>query len=203
MTTEVIEDVTPDMLAARERLRARMGVSGTQTGGKGTARRKVKKTSKVVGDDKRLQYGLRSIGAASIPGIEEVQLVKDDGHILVFNNPKVQAAPNANTYVISGLSEERELSLPDIIQQLSAAGFGLPSSSTKKDEDSDIPQLVEVFDSVAQKDEDENKEVVEGEEKEGDDSEEPMAQAPKIEEIVEDEETAKVEEVVEDNKTEQ
>ncbi|CDR93839.1 NAC domain containing protein, putative [Babesia bigemina] len=200
MSTEVVEHVTPDMLAARERLRARMGVSGTQTGGKGTARRKVKKTSKVVGDDKRLQFGLRSIGAANIPGIEEVQLVKDDGHILVFSNPKVQAAPNANTYVISGLAEERELSLPDIIQQLSAAGFGLPSTS-RKDEDSDIPQLVEVFDSVAEKDEErENKiEEVEDDVEEGDDQtaeepadqdvqgDEPATEAPpKIEEIIEE-----------------
>lgn len=75
MTTAVTEDLTPDIIAARERLRARMGVSGTQTGGKGTARRKVKKTNKLVGDDKRLQFGLRSIGAANIPGIEEVQMI--------------------------------------------------------------------------------------------------------------------------------
>ncbi|GFE55111.1 NAC domain containing protein [Babesia ovis] len=151
MSAAVMDDVTPEMIAARERLRARMGVSGTQTGGKGTARRKMKKTSKLVGDDKRLQFGLRSIGAANIPGIEEVQMIKNDGHVLIFNNPKVQAAPNANTYVISGVEEEREISLPDIIQQLSAAGINLPQAVNGGDQDGDIPQLVEGFDSVAQK----------------------------------------------------
>lgn len=155
MTAAVAEDVTPDMLAARERLRARMGVSGTQTGGKGTARRKIKKTNKLVGDDKRLQFGLRSIGAASIPGIEEVQMIKDDGHIIVFNNPKVQAAPNANTYVISGVADEREISLPTIFQQLSAAGLDLSQAGNKKNEDGDIPTLVEAFDNVAEKEEEE------------------------------------------------
>ncbi|EDO08605.1 nascent polypeptide-associated complex (NAC) domain family protein [Babesia bovis T2Bo] len=157
MTVAVADDVTPDMLAARERLRARMGVSGTQTGGKGTARRKMKKTSKLVGDDKRLQFGLRSIGAANIPGIEEVQMIKNDGHVLIFSNPKVQAAPNANTYVISGVEEEREISLPDILQQLSAAGINLPQAGNHADQEGDIPQLVEGFDSVAQKGEEEAK----------------------------------------------
>lgn len=153
MTTAVTEDLTPDIIAARERLRARMGVSGTQTGGKGTARRKVKKTNKLVGDDKRLQFGLRSIGAANIPGIEEVQMIKADGHMISFSNPKVQAAPNANTYVISGVGEEREISLPDLIQQLSAAGFDISQAGLKEGETGDIPKLVEVFDDVADKDE--------------------------------------------------
>lgn len=163
MSSAVVEDVTPDMLAARERLRARMGVSGKQTGGKGTARRKVKKTSKLVGDDKRLQFGLRSIGAANIPGIEEVQMIKADGHIITFNNPKVQAAPNANTYVISGVGEEREISIPDLIKQLSAAGFDTSQSLMKKDDEDacDIPKLVEVFDDVAEKDDDECDEMEE------------------------------------------
>ncbi|ORM41780.1 Transcription factor BTF3 [Babesia sp. Xinjiang] len=163
MTAAVVEDLTPDMLAARERLRARMGVSGTQTGGKGTARRKMKKTSKVVGDEKRLQFGLRSIGAANIPGIEEVQMIKNTGHVLIFNNPKVQAAPNANTYVISGIEEEREISLPEIIQQLSAAGINLPHPPNSEEHECDIPQLVEVFDDATRADNRAEAKIVEAE----------------------------------------
>ncbi|XP_952617.1 transcription factor btf3 homolog, putative [Theileria annulata] len=149
-----VDTVTPEMLAAREKLRSRMGVTGTQTGGKGTARRKLKKTTKFVGDDKRLQFALRSIGAANIPGIEEVQILKEDGTFLTFSNPKIQTAPNANTYVITGVVEEKELSFPDILQQLSAAGFDLPKNDHEKDGDleqpTDVPKLVEVFDDVPQ-----------------------------------------------------
>ncbi|AFZ78974.1 transcription factor btf3, putative [Theileria equi strain WA] len=151
--------VTPEMLAAREKLRARLGVSGTQTGGKGTARRKVKKTSKAIGDDKRLQFTLRSIGAANIPGIEEVQMLKEDGHIISFSNPKVQTAPNANTYVVTGVGEEREITLPEILQQLSAAGIDISKAaadSTPADDTADIPKLVEVFDDVSLKEKSED-----------------------------------------------
>lgn len=142
-----VDEVTPEMLEAREKLRARMGVSGTQTGGKGTMRRKVKKTNKFVGDDKRLQYTLRSVGAANIPGIEEVQMIKDDGHVLTFHNPKVQAAPNANTYVISGVPEEKEISIPELLQHLSSAGFEVGNAAEASG--ADIPKLVEVFDDVS------------------------------------------------------
>ncbi|UVC54591.1 transcription factor [Theileria orientalis] len=127
-----VDTVTPEMLAAREKLRSRMGVSGTQTGGKGTARRKLKKTTKIVGDDKRLQFALRSIGAANIPGIEEVQMLKEDGSLLTFSNPKIQTSPNANTYVVTGVPEEKEISFPDILQQLSAAGFDLSKTGPEQ-----------------------------------------------------------------------
>ncbi|KAK2195320.1 bifunctional Nascent polypeptide-associated complex NAC domain/NAC A-B domain superfamily/Transcription factor BTF3 [Babesia duncani] len=143
------DGVTPEMLAARERLRARMGVSGTQTGGKGTVRRKIKKSTKLLGDDKRLQYALRSVGAAFIPGIEEVQMVKSDGRILFFNAPKVQAAPNANTYAVSGVCQDREISIPDILHQLAAAGIDISKVAKQEDAtegDSEVPKLVEVFD---------------------------------------------------------
>lgn len=73
--------------------------------------------------------------------------------MISFSNPKVQAAPNANTYVISGVGEEREISLPDLIQQLSAAGFDISQAGLKEGETGDIPKLVEVFDDVADKDE--------------------------------------------------
>lgn len=73
-----------------------------RTGGKGSVRRKKKAVHKTAGtDDKRLQNTLKRLGVNNIPGIEEVNLFRDDGSIVHFKNPKqVQASIGANTYVI-------------------------------------------------------------------------------------------------------
>jgi NACalpha-BTF3-like transcription factor len=65
-------------------------------------RRKKKAVHKTAGtDDKRLQNTLKRLGVNNIPGIEEVNLFRDDGSIVHFKNPKqVQASIGANTYVI-------------------------------------------------------------------------------------------------------
>jgi len=43
-------------------------------------------------DDKRLQSTLKRLGVNNIPGIEEVNLFKDNGTVIHFKNPKVCAA---------------------------------------------------------------------------------------------------------------
>ena len=43
----------------------------------------------------------------SIQGIEEVNMIKDDGHVLHFVNPKVQASLTANTFAVTGNYEEK------------------------------------------------------------------------------------------------
>lgn len=43
-------------------------------------------------DDKRLQNTLKRLGVNNIPGIEEVNLFKDNGTVIHFKNPKVCAA---------------------------------------------------------------------------------------------------------------
>lgn len=58
-------------------------------------------------DDKRLQSTLKRLGVNTIPGIEEVLLINNDGSALQFNNPKVQASIAANTYVVSGASQPK------------------------------------------------------------------------------------------------
>merc|ERR1712205_283920 len=88
-------------------------------GGKGTVRKK-KAVHKTAGqDDKRLQNTLRRLGVNTIPGIEEVNIFKDD-NVVHFMNPKVQASIAANTYVVSGPSQTKKLQdmLPGIINQL-------------------------------------------------------------------------------------
>merc|ERR1712179_91992 len=60
-------------------------------GGKGTARRKRKVVHRTATtDDKKLQYSLKKLAVNNIPGIEEVNMIKDDGTVIHFNNPKVQ-----------------------------------------------------------------------------------------------------------------
>ena len=59
-------------------------------GGKGTARRKKKVIHRTATtDDKKLQSSLKKLSVNNIPGIEEVNMIKDDGSVIHFNNPKV------------------------------------------------------------------------------------------------------------------
>jgi len=43
----------------------------------------------------------------NIPGIEEVNMIKDDGTVIHFNNPKVQASLAANTFAVTGHAENK------------------------------------------------------------------------------------------------
>ena len=71
-------------------------------------RRKTKRrTHSSSSDDKRLQNTLKRLGVNNIPAIEEVNLFKDNGTVIHFSNPKVQASIGANTYVISGRAENK------------------------------------------------------------------------------------------------
>nr|ACF79335.1 unknown [Zea mays] len=78
-----------------------------RTGGKGSMRRKKKAVHKTATtDDKRLQSTLKRIGVNTIPGIEEVNIFKDD-IVIQFQNPKVQASIPANTWVVSGVPQTK------------------------------------------------------------------------------------------------
>merc|ERR1712032_831725 len=105
---------------ARSKLKKRFGKK-SRTGGKGSVRRKTKRrTHSSSSDDKRLQNTLKRLGVNNIPAIEEVNLFKDNGTVIHFQNPKVQASIAANTYVVSGHAETKKLQdlLPGIINQL-------------------------------------------------------------------------------------
>ena len=47
---------------------------------------------------------------STIPGIEEVNMIKDDGSVIHFNNPRVQASLAANTFSVSGQAENKQVS---------------------------------------------------------------------------------------------
>lgn len=158
------------MAEARAKMIAkRFGGASTTTGGKGSARRKKKVTSRSSSaqSDAKLNATLKKLGANTIPGIEEVNLFKEDGKVIHFKNPKVQASVSANTYIISGQSETKPLQelLPNIASQLgienlhalqNMAGGGAPATIPEgddDDDDDDVPDLVEGnnFEEVSEK----------------------------------------------------
>ncbi|XP_078657930.1 transcription factor BTF3 homolog 4-like isoform X1 [Branchiostoma floridae x Branchiostoma belcheri] len=135
-------------------------------GGKGSARRKRKVVHRTATtDDKKLQSSLKKLAVNNIPGIEEVNMIKDDGTVVHFNNPKVQASLAANTFAITGHAENKQLTemLPGILNQLGADSLSnlkklaesLPSQdffmpfsapTATAGEDDDVPELVANFD---------------------------------------------------------
>jgi len=149
-------------------------------GGKGTARRKKKVVHRTATtDDKRLQSSLKKLSVNTIPGIEEVNMIKDDGSVIHFNNPKVQASLAANTFAVTGHADNKQITelLPGILNQLgpeslthlkklasnvtssAAAGGGNDDDEEKKDggesgnddddDDDDVPDLVGNFDDAS------------------------------------------------------
>merc|ERR1719394_1312236 len=99
----------------------------------------------------------------NIPGIEEVNMIRDDGHVIHFNNPKVQASLAANTFAITGHAETKLVTeiLPQIINQLGPdslrhlyQGGGRKDGAdlnghpdTIAEDDEDVPELVDNFDA--------------------------------------------------------
>merc|ERR1712168_824048 len=97
----------------------------------------------------------------NIPGIEEDNMIKDDGHVIHFNNPKVQASLAANTFAITGHAETKMVTeiLPQIINQLGPDSLRHLYQNSRKDagdlghpdpiaeDDEDVPELVDNFDA--------------------------------------------------------
>ena len=117
----------------------------------------------------------------NIPGIEEVNMIKDDGTVIHFNNPKVQASLAANTFAVTGHGENKQITdlLPGILNQLGAESLthlkklasNVPTADVDgaeggeelvgndADDDDDVPDLVENFDEASKL---ESKESAEG-----------------------------------------
>ncbi|RHZ57897.1 hypothetical protein Glove_382g30 [Diversispora epigaea] len=147
--------------------------SQVRIGGKGTPRRKVKKVYKTAtNDDKKLQSTLKKLNVQPIQSIEEVNMFKEDGNVIHFTAPKVQASVQANTFAIYGQGEEKELTelVPGILSQLgpdslaslrklaeSYQQFNIASQNvqTETSNDDDIPELVENFEVTSEKKEEE------------------------------------------------
>ncbi|KAI3811762.1 hypothetical protein L1987_21492 [Smallanthus sonchifolius] len=161
------------LIAAKMNVEKLMKMAGAvRTGGKGSMRRKKKAVHKTTTtDDKRLQSTLKRIGVNTIPSIEEVNIFKDET-VIQFLNPKVQASIGANTWVVSGSPQTKNLQdiLPGILNQLGpdnldnlrklaeqfqkqapGAGEGTTATATQEDDD-EVPELVagETFEAAAE-----------------------------------------------------
>ncbi|CAG7630581.1 unnamed protein product [Allacma fusca] len=117
----------------------------------------------------------RKGNSPTIPGIEEVNMIKDDGTVIHFNNPKVQASLGSNVFAVTGHGETKEVAdmLPAILSQMGPeslehvkrlaytggqqrfpqmAGLGGMKSDPAEDGDADdsddeeVPDLVSNFD---------------------------------------------------------
>jgi len=148
--------------------------ASNRIGGKGTMRRKIVRKTKpsAAQDDKKLQGALKKLNVQPIPGVEEVNMFREDGNVLHFTAPKVHAAIPANTFAIYGTGQVKELTelVPGILNQLgpdslaslrklaesyqSVQGQQRPANVggavEDDDDDDDVPDLVENFDVEAE-----------------------------------------------------
>lgn len=95
-------------------------------GGKGTARRKKKIVSSKnnMSDDKRIATTLKKFSCSKLPGIDEVNMFKEDGTVIHFKNPSVTASPTSNTFTIAGHNEVKKLTeIPGVLNQLGLEGL--------------------------------------------------------------------------------
>jgi len=170
-------------------------------GGKGVPRRKKKVVHRSAGtDDKKLHSSLKKLSVNTIPAIEEVNMIKDDGSVMHFNNPKVQASLAANTFAITGHADNKQITemLPGILNQLGSeslthlkslvtnsitsplsGGGGAGGAGDEEEDDDEVPDLVENFDE-ASKSEAPTVTTTKSEEKE-ETKEEPKVEEPKAE----------------------
>nr|XP_051682947.1 transcription factor BTF3 homolog 4-like [Oryctolagus cuniculus] len=116
----------------------------------------------------RDQSALKTLAVNTVPGVEEVAMIKDDGTVTHFNNPKVQASLSANTFTITGHAEAKPVTemLPGILSQLGADSLTslrksaeqfprqvldgkAPKPEDRDEEDDDVPDLVANFDEAS------------------------------------------------------
>ena len=75
-------------------------------------------------DDKRLNGVLKKLHSQPVTGVEEANLFCDDGNVIHFVSPKVQACIGARTFVISGRAEtKRTFILPDVSRRVCLAAL--------------------------------------------------------------------------------
>uniref|UniRef100_A0A1D1YPE6 Nascent polypeptide-associated complex subunit beta n=1 Tax=Anthurium amnicola TaxID=1678845 RepID=A0A1D1YPE6_9ARAE len=122
-------------------------------GGKGSPRRKMKKVHKsATNDDKKLKTALNKLKLHPIQSIDEVNMVKEDGSVLHFRSPKVQASVQSNTFVIEGPAEEKSAeSNLEMLQKLTANLSQASQNVATEGDDEEIPALVEDFEAETEK----------------------------------------------------
>mmetsp|Transcript_123936 Transcript_123936/g.300947 ORF Transcript_123936/g.300947 Transcript_123936/m.300947 type:complete len:152 (+) Transcript_123936:54-509(+) len=149
---------TPEI---RAKLAKKFGKKGGSKVG-GGIRRKHKAARKTTSqDDKKILAEMKKLNAQDIPMVQEVNMFKEDGGVIHFTNPKVQADITSNTFCVSGRSANKTLPelLPGILPQLGPDNLAQLKSIAEQfqqatgktdaanDDDEDVPELVENFDN--------------------------------------------------------
>jgi len=161
-----IEEARKAMIAKRFGGNAK----GASTGGEGSSRRKKKGAHKSGGDDKKLSGVLKKMALTEIKGVEEVNIFIQDGSVIHITQPKIQASIPSNTYVVTGVAENKKIEelIPGIYNQLgpesldylrsyaeASGAFNQGASETineeGEEEDDEVPDLVENFEEAAAK----------------------------------------------------
>eukprot|EP01063_Lacrimia_lanifica_P022555 TRINITY_DN300_c0_g2_i2.p2 TRINITY_DN300_c0_g2~~TRINITY_DN300_c0_g2_i2.p2 ORF type:complete len:130 (+),score=75.41 TRINITY_DN300_c0_g2_i2:65-454(+) len=70
--------------------------------------------------DTKLQQNLKKLGVSPIADIEEVNFVMENGTVMHFAHPRVQASIQSNTYVVTGNPETKQISemIPSMLESL-------------------------------------------------------------------------------------
>ena len=115
---------------------------------------------------KKKQFSFKEVGVDNISVTEEVNMFTNQGTVIHFNNPKVQASLAANT-TITGHAESKQLAEmhPSILNQLGGDSLislrrlaeALPKQSvdgkaplaTGEYDDDEVPDLEENFDEAS------------------------------------------------------
>lgn len=135
--------------AARLKLKSKMGT--TQTGGKGSMRRKKKVAPKNKNDDAALTKKLSKFGLQQLPDIEEVNMFREDDSVLHFKRPTLQFSMKEQLVTVSGDTEEKNIRdlLPGILTQVGPDQYkalqeivGQAAGKTDEKDDDDVPELV-------------------------------------------------------------
>uniref|UniRef100_H0XA37 Transcription factor BTF3 n=1 Tax=Otolemur garnettii TaxID=30611 RepID=H0XA37_OTOGA len=138
-------------------------------GGKGLTFQRDKSKDFTVLTAKNIKFNKFKVpgGALNLSEAIKVNMFTNQGTVIHFNNPKVQASLAANTFTITGHAETKQLTemLPSILNQLGADSLtslrrlaeALPKQSvdgkaplaTGEDDDDEVPDLVENFDEAS------------------------------------------------------
>merc|ERR1712018_830022 len=105
---------------------AKLQAKSKNPAGKGNPRRKKKiiKSNQTISDDKQIAQQLKKFNCNTIPGIDEVNMFKEDGTVIHFKNPTVKASPTSNTFTVSGHNDTKKITeIPGVLNQLGLEGL--------------------------------------------------------------------------------
>ncbi|XP_039077127.1 transcription factor BTF3-like [Hyaena hyaena] len=118
-------------------------------------------------NDTKLQFSLKKLRVNEISRIGEVNMFTNQGTVIHFNNPELQASLAVKTFTIIGHADTKQLTemLPSIFNQLGTdsltslrrLGKALPKQSvdektplaTGEKDDNQVPNLVENFEEAS------------------------------------------------------